>query len=25
LNDKFNEVNGYNAIGRMVQFGIRLN
>ena len=25
LNDKFEEVNGYNAIGRMVQFGIRLN
>ena len=25
LNDKFSEVNGYNAIGRMVQFGIRLN
>jgi vitamin B12 transporter len=25
LNDNFSEVNGYNAIGRMVQFGIRLN
>jgi vitamin B12 transporter len=25
LNDNFNEINGYNAIGRMVQFGIRLN
>ena len=25
LNDNFNEVNGYNAMGRMVQFGIRLN
>jgi vitamin B12 transporter len=25
LNDTFSEVNGYNAIGRMVQFGIRLN
>jgi vitamin B12 transporter len=25
LNDNFNEVNGYNAQGRMVQFGIRLN
>jgi len=25
LNDNFTEVNGYNAIGRMVQFGIRLN
>ncbi len=25
LNDNFNEVNGYNAIGRMFQFGIRLN
>ncbi len=25
LNDKFEEVNGYNAIGRMIQFGIRLN
>jgi vitamin B12 transporter len=24
LNDNFSEVNGYNAIGRMVQFGIRL-
>jgi vitamin B12 transporter len=24
LNDNFTEVNGYNAIGRMVQFGIRL-
>ena len=25
LNDNFSEVNGYNAIGRIVQFGIRLN
>ncbi len=25
LNDNFSEVYGYNAIGRMVQFGIRLN
>ena len=25
LNDQFNEIYGYNAIGRMVQFGIRLN
>ena len=25
LNDHFNEINGYNAIGRMVQFGLRLN
>ncbi len=25
LNDNFSEVNGYNAIGRMLQFGIRLN
>jgi outer membrane cobalamin receptor len=25
LNDNFNEINGYNAIGRMFQFGIRLN
>ena len=25
LNDSFSEVNGYNAIGRMFQFGIRLN
>jgi vitamin B12 transporter len=25
LNDHFNEINGYNAIGRMCQFGIRLN
>jgi vitamin B12 transporter len=25
LNDNFSEVNGYNAIGRMIQFGIRLN
>jgi vitamin B12 transporter len=25
LNDNFSEVNGYNAIGRMFQFGIRLN
>jgi vitamin B12 transporter len=25
LNDNFSEVNGYNAISRMVQFGIRLN
>jgi vitamin B12 transporter len=25
LNDNFNEVNGYNAIGRIFQFGIRLN
>jgi vitamin B12 transporter len=25
LNDNFTEVNGYNTIGRMVQFGIRLN
>ena len=25
LNDNFSEVNGYNTIGRMVQFGIRLN
>ena len=25
LNDNFNEINGYNTIGRMVQFGIRLN
>jgi vitamin B12 transporter len=24
LNDNFNEVNGYNAIGRMLQFGIRV-
>ncbi len=24
LNDNFSEVNGYNAIGRMVQFGIRV-
>ncbi len=24
LNDNFSEVNGYNAIGRMLQFGIRL-
>ena len=24
LNDNFSEVNGYNAIGRMMQFGIRL-
>jgi vitamin B12 transporter len=25
LNDQFSEINGYNAIGRMIQFGIRLN
>lgn len=25
LKDQFNEIYGYNAIGRMVQFGIRLN
>jgi vitamin B12 transporter len=25
LNDQFNEIYGYNAIGKMVQFGIRLN
>jgi len=25
LNDNFSEVNGYNAIGRIFQFGIRLN
>jgi vitamin B12 transporter len=25
LNDTFSEINGYNAIGRMVQFGIRFN
>ena len=25
LNDQFNEIYGYNAIGRMVQFGISLN
>ena len=25
LNDNFSEINGYNAIGRMLQFGIRLN
>ncbi len=25
LNDHFNEIYGYNAIGRTVQFGIRLN
>jgi vitamin B12 transporter len=25
LNDQFSEIYGYNAIGRMVQFGIRLN
>jgi vitamin B12 transporter len=24
LNDTFSEINGYNAIGRMVQFGIRI-
>ena len=24
LNDNFSEVNGYNAIGRMLQFGIRV-
>jgi vitamin B12 transporter len=24
LNDNFSEVNGYNAIGRMIQFGIRV-
>ena len=25
LNEQFSEINGYNAIGRMIQFGIRLN
>ena len=25
LNDQFNEIYGYNTIGRMIQFGIRLN
>jgi vitamin B12 transporter len=25
LNDNFSEVNGYNAIGRMLQFGIRVH